>query len=66
MCAAQREETAEELESLLVSIFTQADHDGNGVLDEREFKLLLDTSELDLTDGEKKQLLAMADANSDG
>ena len=40
-----------------MSIFTQADHDQNGVLDEREFKLLLDTSELDLNDKDRKSVV---------
>eukprot|EP00327_Prymnesium_parvum_P015897 CAMPEP_0113252014 /NCGR_PEP_ID=MMETSP0008_2-20120614/12427_1 /TAXON_ID=97485 /ORGANISM="Prymnesium parvum" /LENGTH=639 /DNA_ID=CAMNT_0000100107 /DNA_START=62 /DNA_END=1981 /DNA_ORIENTATION=- /assembly_acc=CAM_ASM_000153 len=61
-----RDETAAELEGLLVNIFTQADLDENGVLDEKEFKALLDTADLNLTDAEKKQLMAMADVNTDG
>ncbi|KAL3916651.1 MAG: hypothetical protein SGPRY_006730 [Prymnesium sp.] len=60
------EETAADLEELLINIFTQADFNQDGVLDEQEFKELLDTSELNLTDVEKKQLLAVTDVDHDG
>lgn len=38
----------------------QADLDENGVLDEKEFKALLDTADLNLTDAEKKQVVSLA------
>lgn len=59
-------ETDEELEQLLVSIFNDADKDGNGYLDRGEFSQLLDTAELGLEQSEKIALLSMADCNGDG
>jgi len=59
-------ESAEELENLLVGIFNDGDADGNGYLEPQEFFNLLETSNLGLSDIEKRQLLAIADANGDG
>lgn len=63
---ANGDESAEALEALLVSVFSEADADGNGVLDPAEFLALLTTANLDLDPVEQRQLLAMADANGDG
>jgi len=59
-------ETDDELEQLLISIFNDADKDGNGYLDRNEFSQLLDTAELGLEHSEKIALLSMADCNGDG
>ena len=59
-------ESVAELEELLVNVFTEADKDGNGYLDNQEFSALLDTAELYLDESEKRQLLAMCDVNQDG
>jgi len=60
------EESVEELEAMLVSVFKGADADGNGYLDPAEFSSLLDTAELGLGEQEKLQLLTLCDMNGDG
>jgi len=59
-------ETDAALEEMLVAIFNDGDTDGNGYLDLKEFRALLETSELDLDENELRQLLVLADANGDG
>ena len=59
-------ETAEELELLLIDIFKQADADGNGWLDPGEFKAVMSTCSLGLSDSDVTQLMLQCDANSDG
>ncbi|KAG8461771.1 hypothetical protein KFE25_001389 [Diacronema lutheri] len=54
------------LEKQLVSLFTKADKDGNGVLDQREFKALISTSALGLRAVELRRLLAEIDEDDDG
>lgn len=66
VAARNWEESVHELEELLVSVFNDADKDGNGYLDPSEFAQLLDTADLGLGPMEKKQLLVLADANGDG
>jgi len=59
------QESVVELENLLVSVFNDADKDGNGVLDKEEFSALLDTANLGLDASEKLQLMMFADLNGD-
>ena len=65
VAARNWEESVHELEELLVSVFNDADKDGNGYLDLR-VRAVLDTADLGLGPMEKKQLLVLADANGDG
>lgn len=65
--AARNEmESVAELEELLVHVFKDADADGNGVLDPKEFSALLDTADLGLDETEKHQLMMLCDVNGDG
>jgi len=59
-------ESDAELEQLLVSIFKDGDADGNGYLDPKEFRTLLETSQLGLDESSVRQILMLADANGDG
>jgi len=60
--------SAEELELKIQQIFVAADADGNGVLDRKEFKkvMKLFASELNITVADLRQLMVLADENSDG
>lgn len=59
-------EADHELEEWLVSIFQQADADGSGHLEPKEFVTMLKEADLGLTESEIRQMLAQADANGDG
>lgn len=59
------EMTPLELEKLLIDLFQEADQDGNGVLDRKEFEGLMQTAALGLSKLELDLLLAEADENAD-
>ena len=48
------------------AVFREADADGNGVLDVKEFKECIRGLDLDLSDAEINQLRRIADYNDDG
>jgi Ca2+-binding EF-hand superfamily protein len=56
----------DELETLLRQLFLDHDRDGNGFLDHREFRALLNSANLGLSSKEVKRILAEADENEDG
>jgi len=56
----------EDLVQMLSTMFVQADKDGNGVLDKKEFKRLLLDADLGLSKKDIKLLYAQADINKDG
>ncbi|EKX34966.1 hypothetical protein GUITHDRAFT_155601 [Guillardia theta CCMP2712] len=56
----------EHLVEYLTDIFVKSDEDGNGVLDKREFKTLLQNANLGLTKKQIKLLYSQADMNEDG
>mmetsp|Transcript_54599 Transcript_54599/g.144273 ORF Transcript_54599/g.144273 Transcript_54599/m.144273 type:complete len:445 (+) Transcript_54599:15-1349(+) len=56
----------EDLVQMLSELFVQADKDGNGVLDKKEFKRLLMDADLGLSKKDIKLLYAQADINQDG
>ena len=58
--------STEEIHELLFNLFIQADEDGSGALSRAEFKAVLQSAELQLSDREIKRVLAEADTNGDG
>jgi len=60
------QESAQELEQLLIEIFKQADKDGSGSLDHKEFRKVMDTAKIGLNRNDVNILLAEADTNADG
>lgn len=58
--------STEEIHDLLTNLFIQADEDGSGALSRNEFKKVLQSAELQLSDREVKRVLAEADTNGDG
>jgi len=59
-------EDAAQLEELLVQIFREADVNGDGRLDVSEFRKVMATAELELSDSEVEQMLYQTDLNADG
>jgi Ca2+-binding EF-hand superfamily protein len=57
---------ADDLVEQLTTLFLQSDVDGNGVLDKREFKRLMQEANLGLTKKQIKLLYSQADVNDDG
>jgi len=55
-----------DLEQLLISLFKEADKDGNGTLDHDEFATLMATASLGLSQQEVKMLLAEVDEDNNG
>jgi len=55
-----------ELEALLKQLFAEHDVDGNGALDHKEFRSLLESAALGLSAKEVKRIMAEADENEDG
>lgn len=55
-----------DLESVLSTLFKEHDSDGNGFLDHREFKSLLESANLGLSAKEVKRIMAEADEDDDG
>lgn len=62
----KRRLSPQELESLLRQLFADHDVDGNGHLDHKEFRALLNSANLGLSSKEVKRLMAEADENEDG
>lgn len=58
--------TDDQLVEMLTKLFLKGDVDGNGVLDAKEFKKLLNESDLGLSQKEIKILYTQADLNEDG
>ena len=58
--------TQDELKKMIESVFKNADKDGNGHLDKKEFKLCLKESGLGLTKKEINHLMAFADVDGNG
>ena len=56
----------EEIMEMLTQLFLKGDNDGNGVLDKKEFKKLLQGCELGLSASDIKVLYTQADVNDDG
>mmetsp|Transcript_8595 Transcript_8595/g.22223 ORF Transcript_8595/g.22223 Transcript_8595/m.22223 type:complete len:440 (+) Transcript_8595:38-1357(+) len=58
--------TPQELEQMFRSLFHEHDLDGNGMLDHKEFKTLLESAKLGLSAKEVRRVMAEADENDDG
>merc|ERR1712070_500020 len=56
----------EELENTLVAVFQNADKDGNGTLDRKEFQACLKSADLGLKNKQIKALMAQTDMDGDG
>merc|ERR1711988_261700 len=56
----------EELQEFLASIFVEADQDGSGTLSYKEFKEVINTSNLKFDKNEIRRMLMEADSNEDG
>jgi len=56
----------EELQEFLASIFLEADQDGTGTLSYKEFKEVINTSQLGFSKNEIRRMLMEADENEDG
>ncbi|KAG8469627.1 hypothetical protein KFE25_006082 [Diacronema lutheri] len=63
---SKRRLSPQELEQLLRQLFAEHDVDGNGHLDHKEFRALLNSANLGLSPREVKRVLAEADENEDG
>ncbi|KAJ1627192.1 hypothetical protein T492DRAFT_1026734 [Pavlovales sp. CCMP2436] len=63
---AKQRLSPQELEQLLRQLFVEHDADGNGHLDHREFRELLNSANMGLSPKEVKRILAEADENEDG
>mmetsp|Transcript_7630 Transcript_7630/g.18250 ORF Transcript_7630/g.18250 Transcript_7630/m.18250 type:complete len:458 (-) Transcript_7630:73-1446(-) len=68
LVASVEEMTPEELRERITSIFLEADVDGNGFLDHKEFKEVVRrfTTELGLEVSDMRRIMAEADENEDG
>ena len=64
--AAEAQINEDELVEMLTQLFLRGDADGNGVLDPREFKKLMQSADLGLSQKEVKLLYTQADINQDG
>ena len=64
--AAEAQINEDELVETLTQLFLRGDADGNGVLDPREFKKLMQSADLGLSQKEVKLLYTQADINQDG
>jgi len=56
----------EDLEATLMNVFKQADADGNGTLDRKEFQACLRSADLGLKNKQIKALMAQTDIDGDG
>ena len=64
--AAVSGDSVEDLEALLVNLFKEADVDGSGALDYKEFRAVMKTAQLGLSSDDVKHLLAEADEDGNG
>eukprot|EP00741_Cyanophora_paradoxa_P007537 tig00001154_g7290.t1 len=61
-----RNMSQEELEQFFMQLFREADVDGNGVLDAKEFKQIMKTADLGLSNKQILEIMVEADENDDG
>ncbi|KAG1679795.1 hypothetical protein FOA52_012706 [Chlamydomonas sp. UWO 241] len=55
-----------ELESVIMRLFIEADADGSGYLDKKEFANVLNSTELSLNERQVREVMCEADENDDG
>eukprot|EP01047_Picozoa_sp_COSAG01_P014158 COSAG01_NODE_683_length_14253_cov_33.540837_19_plen_187_part_00 len=57
--------TIEELQEMVLEMFLEADEDGNGYLDRKEFKQILQSADLNLNKRDIRNVMAECDENED-